>query len=222
MFKRMKAEGKALEGAAHRVVPPLGQPQDRAARAVRRRRRPGGGLVHGHVLRALLPHADPQGRAAGGEPDGRGARSCSRTPFFIVFGALSDRIGRKWIIMAGCVLAALTYFPIFKALTQGREPGDLRGGSREPRSRSSPTDATAASSSTRSARRSSPRSCDIAKSWLAKKDIPYKNEAAPAGTVASVNVGGATDRRASTAGRSPPADVQGEAGRVRQGDRRTR
>ncbi|MEZ5520518.1 MAG: MFS transporter, partial [Dokdonella sp.] len=39
------------------------------------------------------------------------------TPFFIVFGWLSDKIGRKPIIMAGCLLAALTYFPIFKALT---------------------------------------------------------------------------------------------------------
>jgi MFS family permease len=37
------------------------------------------------------------------------------TPFFILFGSLSDRIGRKPIIMAGCILAALTYFPIFKA-----------------------------------------------------------------------------------------------------------
>ena len=44
------------------------------------------------------------------------------TPFFIVFGALSDRIGRKSIIMAGCLLAAVTYFPIFKALTHYANP----------------------------------------------------------------------------------------------------
>ena len=37
-------------------------------------------------------------------------------PFFIVFGALSDRIGRKWIILAGCLLALLTYMPIYKAM----------------------------------------------------------------------------------------------------------
>ena len=44
------------------------------------------------------------------------------TPFFIVFGALSDKIGRKWIIMAGCLIAALTYFPLFKALTHNVNP----------------------------------------------------------------------------------------------------
>ncbi|MCE5233853.1 MAG: MFS transporter, partial [Xanthomonadaceae bacterium] len=36
------------------------------------------------------------------------------TPFFIVFGALSDKIGRKPIILAGCLIAALTFFPIFR------------------------------------------------------------------------------------------------------------
>src|SRR6266545_4535635 len=44
------------------------------------------------------------------------------TPFFLVFGALSDRIGRKKIIMAGCLLAALTYFPLFKGLTHYVNP----------------------------------------------------------------------------------------------------
>jgi MFS family permease len=44
------------------------------------------------------------------------------TPFFILFGALSDRIGRKPIILAGCLLAALTYFPLFKALTVAGNP----------------------------------------------------------------------------------------------------
>ena len=37
-------------------------------------------------------------------------------PFFVVFGALSDRIGRKWIILAGCLLALLTYLPIYHAM----------------------------------------------------------------------------------------------------------
>ena len=45
------------------------------------------------------------------------------TPFFVVFGALSDKIGRKPIIMAGCLIAALAYFPLFKALTEAANPG---------------------------------------------------------------------------------------------------
>src|SRR4051812_29423858 len=44
------------------------------------------------------------------------------TPFFVFFGWLSDRIGRKGIIMAGCLIAALTYFPLFKALTHYVNP----------------------------------------------------------------------------------------------------
>src|SRR5437016_14001461 len=45
------------------------------------------------------------------------------TPFFLVFGALSDKIGRKKIILAGCLIAAVTYFPLFKGLTHYVNPG---------------------------------------------------------------------------------------------------
>jgi MFS family permease len=44
------------------------------------------------------------------------------TPFFVVFGRLSDRIGRKPIILAGCAIAALTYFPIYNLMTQFAHP----------------------------------------------------------------------------------------------------
>ena len=44
------------------------------------------------------------------------------TPFFVVFGALSDKIGRKKIVLAGCLIAALTYFPIFKGITHFANP----------------------------------------------------------------------------------------------------
>jgi MFS family permease len=51
-----------------------------------------------------------------------GASLLIGTPFFIVFGALSDKIGRKGIILAGCLIAAVTYFPLFKALTHYVNP----------------------------------------------------------------------------------------------------
>jgi MFS family permease len=44
------------------------------------------------------------------------------TPFFVIFGSLSDKIGRKKIVLAGCLLAALTYFPIFKGITHFANP----------------------------------------------------------------------------------------------------
>ena len=54
------------------------------------------------------------------------------TPFFVIFGWLSDRIGRKPIIMAGCLLAALTYFPLFKALTHYANPALYEAQSNSP------------------------------------------------------------------------------------------
>src|SRR6202008_2532205 len=51
-----------------------------------------------------------------------GAALAVGTPLFVVFGWLSDRIGRKKIIMAGCIIAALTYFPLFTALTRVVNP----------------------------------------------------------------------------------------------------
>jgi hypothetical protein len=45
------------------------------------------------------------------------------TPFYILFGWLSDRIGRLKIILAGCLIAAMTYFPLFAALTHYANPG---------------------------------------------------------------------------------------------------
>jgi len=44
------------------------------------------------------------------------------TPFFLVFGRLSDKIGRKWIMMAGCLLGVLTYFPLYRAMNHYANP----------------------------------------------------------------------------------------------------
>ncbi|WP_028008174.1 MFS transporter [Solimonas flava] len=111
------------------------------------------------------------------------------TPFFIFFGWLSDRIGRKSVIMAGCLLAALTYFPIFKAITHYANPA-LEGAAAtapvvvvaDPKECSFQFDPVG--------KKVFNSSCDIAKSALAKAGVPYANEAAPAGTVAQVKIGG--------------------------------
>jgi MFS family permease len=110
------------------------------------------------------------------------------TPFFVVFGWLSDRIGRKKVIMAGCLLAALTYFPIFKGLTHFGNPA------LEAAAASAPV--TVVADPAQCSFQFDPigktvfkNSCDVAKSYLAKNAIPYRNEAAAPGTVASVRIG---------------------------------
>jgi len=110
------------------------------------------------------------------------------TPFFIIFGALSDKWGRKWIIMAGCLIAALTYFPLFKALTHYANPG------LEEAQLANPVvvvadPADCAFQFDPIGKKTFKSSCDQVKSILAKKAIPYINEAAPAGTLASIRVG---------------------------------
>jgi MFS family permease len=112
------------------------------------------------------------------------------TPFFLIFGSLSDRIGRKPIILAGCLIAALTYIPLFKALTQYANPGLYEAQMRSP--------VVVVASEAACSFQFDPvgkakftSSCDLAKSALAKKGISYSNEAAPAGTVATIKIGGA-------------------------------
>jgi MFS family permease len=110
------------------------------------------------------------------------------TPFFVIFGSLSDKIGRKPIIMIGCVLAALTYFPIFKAMAHYANP-DL-----EAAQKSAPV-TTIADPKTCSFQFNPVgtskfvSSCDIAKSFLARNSVNYANQAAPSGAVASIKIG---------------------------------
>lgn len=110
------------------------------------------------------------------------------TPFFVIFGSLSDRIGRKGIIMAGCILAALTYFPIFKGLTQYGNPEIFAAQELNPVVVvADPEQCSFQFDPVGKARFTS--SCDIAKSLLAKKAIPYSNEAAAPGAVAQIRIG---------------------------------
>ena len=110
------------------------------------------------------------------------------TPFFIVFGALSDKIGRKPIIMAGCLLAALTYFPVFEALTKAANP-DLHAAQQKNKVvvTADPEECSFQFNPTGTVKFTS--SCDIAKQVLAGASVSYENAPAAAGTVASVKVG---------------------------------
>ena len=123
------------------------------------------------------------------------------TPFFVLFGALSDRVGRKPIVLGGCVLAAVTYFPLFAALTHFANPAI------EKASEANPV-VVVADASTCSfqfdpvGKAVFTSSCDIAKGQLAKLGIPYANEH-KAGAMAEVRIG--TTAVASFEGESLPA-----------------
>ncbi len=110
------------------------------------------------------------------------------TPFFVIFGSLSDRIGRKPIIMAGCILAALTYFPIFTALTQYGNPDVFVAQEKNPvKVIANPDQCSFQFDPVGKAKFTS--SCDLAKTLLAKRAIPYENVAAEPNTVAQVRIG---------------------------------
>jgi MFS family permease len=110
------------------------------------------------------------------------------TPFFLVFGALSDKIGRKPIIMAGCLLAVLTYFPLFQALTHYANPALETAQATSPVTViADPAECSLQFNPVGTSKFTS--SCDIVKSALVKAGVPYSNQAAPAGSKAEVSVG---------------------------------
>ena len=111
------------------------------------------------------------------------------TPFFVVFGTLSDKIGRKPIILAGMLLAVLTYFPLFKALTQAANP-ELAAAQAtaqivvkaDPASCSFQGNPVAREVDFTSA-------CDIAKRALTQNSASYANEPLPAGGAVTIKIG---------------------------------
>ncbi|MFM0211086.1 MFS transporter [Paraburkholderia sediminicola] len=110
------------------------------------------------------------------------------TPFFLFFGSLSDRIGRKPIIMAGLLIAACTYFPLFKALTHYTNPALEAATAKAPIVViANPDECSFQFNPVGTAKFTS--SCDIAKSALSKAGLNYENVAAPAGALAEIKVG---------------------------------
>ena len=126
------------------------------------------------------------------------------TPFFILFGWLSDKVGRKPIIMAGCLLAALTYFPIFKGLTHYGNPA------MEQAVAGNPVVVIADPTSCHFqfdpiGKKLFSSSCDIAKAALAKAGVNYSNQTAAAGVRAKVRIGVAEVDAFEGAGLGPDA-----------------
>ena len=111
------------------------------------------------------------------------------TPFFVVFGTLSDKIGRKPIIMAGLLLAVLTYFPIFKAITEAANP-DLAKAQASAQITVKADPKTCSFQGSPIAREVDFTSaCDIAKRALTANSASYANEAVAAGTATVVKIG---------------------------------
>jgi MFS family permease len=110
------------------------------------------------------------------------------TPGFIIFGWLSDKIGRKPIILAGFLLAALTYFPIFKGITHFANPRlEAALASAPVTVIADPSECSFQFKATGTEKFTT--GCDIAKSALVNLSVNYRNEDAPKGTPAQVKVG---------------------------------
>jgi MFS family permease len=132
------------------------------------------------------------------------AISIASAPLYVFFGWLSDRLGRKWVMWFGMALALVAFFPAFHAMTGLANPALEAAQSRtpvvviaDPKRCSLQFDVLG--------RKTFATSCDIAKSTLANAGISYANRAAPAGTVAAVEIGKILIVSREGGGLSPPA-----------------
>jgi MFS family permease len=110
------------------------------------------------------------------------------TPFFLIFGTLSDRIGRKPIIMAGCLLAMLTYFPLFNALTTYANPKLQAAIQKSPVTVVAPAgDCNLILNLTGTAKFTT--ACDLSRTFLANSGVNYDKKEEASTTIATVKVG---------------------------------
>ena len=122
------------------------------------------------------------------------------TPFFVIFGTLSDKIGRKPIILGGCLIAAVTYFPLFKALTEAANPDLARAQANAPVTLiANPAECSFQFNPTGTAKFTS--SCDVAKQVLANNSVNY--ESIDGSGVAQIKVGDKVIESYTSVGLSP-------------------
>jgi MFS family permease len=114
------------------------------------------------------------------------------TPGFVFFGWLSDKIGRKPIILIGCLLAVLTYFPLFQSLTRYANPALYAAQSAAPVTVIADPQECSFQFDPIGKNKFDSTSCDIAKSFLAKAAVSYSRVDAPSGTVAQIRSGETT------------------------------
>ena len=110
------------------------------------------------------------------------------TPCFVLFGWLSDRVGRKPIVMAGLWLAVVLLFPLFRGLTHYANPGLAAAVATNPVVVSADP-ATCSLQFDPVGKRRFTSSCDVLKTALTKSGVPYSSMAAPAGRIAQVRIG---------------------------------
>jgi MFS family permease len=109
------------------------------------------------------------------------------TAGFLFFGSLSDRIGRKPIILAGCLIAALTYFPVFSMLTKLANPALHSAHQTKVTVTADPNDCSFQFNPTGTLKFT--KSCDVAKAQLARTSVNYETVPGPAGSIAEVKIG---------------------------------
>jgi MFS family permease len=135
---------------------------------------------------------------------------CS-APMYVFFGWLSDKVGRKWVMACGMILATAALWPGFHLMTQYGNPGLAEAGARAPVVViADPASCALQFDPVGKAQFRS--SCDIAKSVLTAAGVSYRNVAAPAGTVASVKVGGGTIQSVEGVGMAPAELKTAKAG----------
>lgn len=110
------------------------------------------------------------------------------TPLYVFFGWLSDKVGRRPIVLGACLLAALTYFPLFKALTAAANPDLARAVATAPVTVFADAQECSFQFDPIGNKRFS-SSCDIVRSYLTRAGVTYDTVAAPAGTIAELRVG---------------------------------